>query len=422
MTTATATPPPAAATPGPTTGPTTADTVLELRGVDKTFRDFWLRPRVKAVRDLDLTVKRGEVIGLLGPNGSGKTTTIKMILGLLHPSAGQIAVLGKRPSDVQLKHKIGYLPEESHLYRFLNAEETLDFYGRLFRIPTPERRGRVEALLKMVGLESARYRPVGEYSKGMQRRVGLAQALINDPDLLVLDEPTTGMDPIATRQIKDLILKLRDRGKTILLCTHLLGEVEDVCDRIVIMYAGKIRAAGTVNELLTVEGRQAIEVSGGAIDQETVERLQSVLGEGRHIDDVHPPKQRLEELFLDVIDQATRGGDATTGAAVGGDVAGFLQQDQAGGDALLDSLASGPRPVEPVAPASDDPDRAEAGVPVPEAEPEPDETVLESMGTYTPPAPADSEAEPDSDAKRSDDAPPADADDEFLGSLSSKRD
>ena len=411
MTTATATP------PAPVAADTNGQAVLELRGVEKTFRDFWLRPRVKAVRDLDLTVRRGEVIGLLGPNGSGKTTTIKMILGLLHPSKGQIAVLGKRPSDVQLKHKIGYLPEESHLYRFLNAEETLDFYGRLFRIPAVERRGRVEALLKMVGLESARYRPVGEYSKGMQRRVGLAQALINDPDLLVLDEPTTGMDPIATRQIKDLILKLRERGKTILLCTHLLGEVEDVCDRIVIMYAGRIRAAGTVSELLTVEGRQAIEVSGGELDADTVARLQDVLGEGRHIDGVHPPKQRLEELFLDVIDQATKGGEATTGAAVGGGVAGFLQDKQEEGERLLTDLASGPRPVEPVTPAPADPNAPEAGVPVPEPEPEPDAGVLDSIA---PPAePAAPEQTPEEKAAVE---TAAQTDDDFLGSLSDKRD
>jgi ABC-2 type transport system ATP-binding protein len=334
--------------------------VLELRGVGKTFRDFWMRPRVKAVRDVDLTVRRGEVLGLLGPNGSGKTTTIKMILGLLQPTAGRIAVLGKPPTDVGLKHRLGYLPEESNLYRFLNAEETLDFYGRIFRLPGERRKQRVDALLEMVGLEAARYRPVGEYSKGMQRRVGLAQALINDPDLLILDEPTTGMDPIATRQIKDLIRTLRDRGKTVLLCTHLLGEVEDVCDRLVIMYGGRIRATGTVDELLRVDGRQSIDVTGGPMDEATVGRLRTALaGEGREVENVHVPKRRLEELFLDVVDQATRGGEATTGAAVGAGVAGFLSEEARGED-LLASLAkveSEPpakpvdeQPVEPVEP------------------------------------------------------------------------
>ncbi len=325
------------------------DAVLELRGVSKTFRDFWLRPRVKAVQDVDLVARRGEVIGLLGPNGSGKTTTIKMILGLLNPTAGQIAVLGKRPSDVALKHKIGYLPEESNLYRFLNAGETLDFYGRLFKIPAVERKGRVESLLEMVGLTAARYRPVGEYSKGMQRRVGLAQALINDPDLLVLDEPTTGMDPIATRQIKDLIKTLRDRGKTILLCTHLLGEVEDVCDRLVIMYGGRIRASGTVGELLTVPDKQSIEVDGEALDAATVERLTAVINEsGRQVSEVRHPRQKLENVFMDVIELANRGGETTTGAAVGGDMAGFLTNGD--GDDLLRSLAATPTKPEVVTP------------------------------------------------------------------------
>ena len=356
----------------------TRDVILEMRGVNKTFKDFWLRPRVKAVQDMNLTVRRGEVIGLLGPNGSGKTTTIKMLLGLLHPTSGQIAVLGKRPTDVKLKERIGYLPEESHPYRFLNAEETLDFYARLFHIPKPERRGRIEALLEMVGLSAARFRPTGEYSKGMQRRVGLAQALINDPDLLILDEPTTGMDPIATRQIKDLILTLKKRGKTIILCTHLLGEVEDVCDRLIIMYGGKIRSEGAVDDLLTVGGRQTIEVeSDEAISAGTVERIERLLSdEGKHIAGVRVPRQRLETLFMDVIEQATAAGEVTTGAGIGGDVAEFLAMAE--GEALLEQLAAAPeerpRPVEAVAepgPAQPDQDVLAGLRPVEPAEAQP---------------------------------------------------
>ena len=334
------------------------DVILEMRGVNKTFKDFWLRPRVKAVQDMNLTVRRGEVIGLLGPNGSGKTTAIKMVLGLLYPTSGAIAVMGKRPTDVKLKERIGYLPEESHLYRFLNAEETLDFYARLFHIPKVERAGRIEALLDMVGLTAARFRSTGEYSKGMQRRVGLAQALINDPDLLILDEATTGMDPIATRQIKDLILTLKRRGKTIILCTHLLGEVEDVCDRLIIMYGGKIRSEGPVEALLTVDGRQAIEVeSGEPISRETVERIQQLLSrEGKRIAGIHVPRQRLETLFMEVIQKATAAGEATTGAAVGGEVAEFLALERAEGEDLLERLSAGTKPevepesVEPTAP------------------------------------------------------------------------
>lgn len=400
-------PTPAPSTAAPASPNGHSDVVLELRDVNKIFRDFWFRPRVKAVQNLDLTVRRGEVIGLLGPNGSGKTTTIKMILGLLHPNSGQIAVLGKRPSDVKLKQRIGYLPEESHLYRFLNAEETLDFYGRLFHIPKAERKGRIEALLEMVGLSAARFRPTGEYSKGMQRRVGLAQALINDPDLLILDEPTTGMDPIATRQIKDLILSLKARGKTILLCTHLLGEVEDVCDRLVIMYGGKIRAAGTVKELLTIEGRQAIEVdSATPLTEETISRIEEVLsGEGKHIAEVRVPRQRLETLFMDVITRATAAGEATTGAGVGGTMAGFLSDPSADeGEALLDQLSTQKPAPEPEA----------AITPEPVAAREPD--MLEGMSA--PERPAAGPTPPPGDPG----APsPASADDDFLSDLTDDR-
>ena len=397
------------------------DIVLDLRGVGKTFRDFWMRPRVKAVQDLSLTVRRGEVVGLLGPNGSGKTTTIKMILGLLHPTSGQIAVLGKRPTDVKLKERIGYLAEESHPYRFLNAEETLDFYARLFHIKNPERKGRVEALLDMVGLTAARFRPTGEYSKGMQRRVGLAQALINDPDLLILDEPTTGMDPIATRQIKDLILTLKNRGKTILLCTHLLGEVEDVCDQLVILYGGKIRAQGTVDELLTVGGRQSMEVAGGqAIGAATLERVNAVLradGYDKGVEDVHVPRQRLDALFMDVIDKANAAGERTTGAAVGGAVAGFLSSREAEGEDLLSQLQ---KPVAAPAPAADEP------VVTP---PRVDDDELASLtakpaGVVTPadaPPADDLQATPD-DARHSVPAKPQpDADEAFLGDLTGRR-
>jgi ABC-2 type transport system ATP-binding protein len=392
--------------------PDTRDVILEMRGVNKTFKDFWLRPRVKAVQDMNLTVRRGEVIGLLGPNGSGKTTTIKMLLGLLHPTSGQIAVLGKRPSDVKLKERIGYLPEESHPYRFLNAEETLDFYARLFHIPKPERKGRIEALLDMVGLSAARFRPTGEYSKGMQRRVGLAQALINDPDLLILDEPTTGMDPIATRQIKDLILTLKKRGKTIILCTHLLGEVEDVCDRLIIMYGGKIRSEGAVDDLLTVGGRQTIEVdSGEAISVATVNRIEQLLSsEGKHISSVRVPRQRLETLFMDVIERATAAGEATTGAAIGGDVAGFLAVERAEGEALLEQLSAAPEP----APR---PKAAEEATPAPA---QPDQDVLSEMAQSgpRPVEPVEPAPEPRRDGRPADEST---EDESFLSDLTGGR-
>src|SRR3990172_4706561 len=163
------------------------ETVIETRALSKVYRDFWGRPKVRALKALDLEIQRGEVFGLLGPNGSGKTTTIKLLLGLLFPTEGEITILGKPAVDVSKNERIGYLPEESYLYRFLNAEETLDFYGRLFKISAAERKQRAEALIEMVGLQGARKRQLKEYSKGMTRRIGLAQALINNPDLVLLD-------------------------------------------------------------------------------------------------------------------------------------------------------------------------------------------------------------------------------------------
>jgi ABC-2 type transport system ATP-binding protein len=224
--------------------------VVECVGLTKVFQDFWGRDKVLAVDHLDLEVLPGEVFGLLGPNGSGKSTTIKMLLGLLYPTSGAARVFGRPPTDTAVKARIGFMPEESYLYRYLNAFETLDYYGRLFKLDRHERRRRTEQLIDMVGLKRAGRRPVGTYSKGMARRIGLAQALINDPDFLILDEPTTGLDPVGTRQIKDVIEILGQRGKTVLLCSHLLADVQDVCDRVGIMYGGREQAHGLVGDLL----------------------------------------------------------------------------------------------------------------------------------------------------------------------------
>src|ERR1700689_4062601 len=184
------------------------EVVVSVRGLTKVFKDFWNRPKAKAVDNVDFEVRRGEVFGLLGPNGSGKSTTIKMLLGLLYPTRGHIEVFNHSPRHVATKSRIGYLPEESYLYRYLNSYETLDFFGNLFRLPSGERDKRAEQLLEMVGLSQTRTRAVGEFSKGMQRRIGLAQALGNDPDLIMLDEPTAGLDPIGCREGKDLIIAL----------------------------------------------------------------------------------------------------------------------------------------------------------------------------------------------------------------------
>jgi ABC-2 type transport system ATP-binding protein len=329
-------------------------------GLTKTFRDFWLRPRVRAVEGVDLEVRRGQIYGLLGPNGSGKSTTIKMILGLISPTSGRIAVLGRRPRDVASKQRIGYLPEESYLYRFLSARETLDYYGRLFRLPTRVRRERIDMLLEMVGLDAVEHRPVGEFSKGMQRRVGLAQSLINDPQLLILDEPTSGMDPVGAKQIKDLIADLGRRGKTVLLCTHQLSDVEDLCDRVAIMFGGRVRAEGTCDELLAQEDRTTIRTA--ALPPAVVAEVRGVLERhGIGPVDVERPRRRMESLFLEIVEQARAEGARTSGATSGGRVADFLRSDAAPSEAAAvepapqvesATSASDTTAVEPVAEAT----------------------------------------------------------------------
>jgi ABC-2 type transport system ATP-binding protein len=306
----------------------TDNAVIRTSGLTKVFRDFWLREKVTAVADLNLEIQPKEVFGLLGPNGSGKSTTIKMILGLLFPTRGRITVLGKRPTDVAIKARIGFLPEESYLYPFLDARETLDFYGRLFHQPRRQRRGRIDMLLEMVGLSSVAFRRVGEYSKGMQRRIGLAQALINDPDLLILDEPTSGMDPIGTRQFKDLIRTLAQRGKTVLLSSHLLADVEDVCDRVSILYGGRQRAVGTIGELL--EREEATQITTDRLDDATLARVEAVLASAnKRVLDVGAPRGKLEELFLKIVREAQEQRLVTGGSMAGGQVAAFLRgQDE----------------------------------------------------------------------------------------------
>jgi ABC-2 type transport system ATP-binding protein len=318
--------------------------VVGCQQLTKVFKDFWMRDRARAVDRLDLVINEHEVFGLLGPNGSGKSTTIKLILGLLKPTSGRVAVFGKSPSDVATKKRIGYLPEESYLYPFLNARETLDYYAKLFGLDSKTRQKRIDELLHMVGLEHAQFRPVREYSKGMQRRIGIAQALINDPDLLILDEPTTGLDPIGTRQVKDLILELGRRGKTVILSSHLLSDVEDVVDRMAILYGGKIRGQGTCEELLASHDRTVIETD--ELDEQTIAEIDEVIrrrtGGDKSIRSVSAPRQKLEELFLGIVEQAQKEKTSTSGAMHGGVTATFLraqEQEQAReGEALIDSL------------------------------------------------------------------------------------
>lgn len=354
----------ATAHPADTRDATTQHLIVKCAGLTKVFKDFWLRNRVKAVNEIDLEIYAGEVFGLLGPNGSGKSTTIKMILGLLHPTAGRIAVFGHHPRDVKNKQRIGYLPEESYLYPFLNAYETLEYYARLFHQKRTIRKGRIDTLLEMVGLQHVARRPIGEYSKGMQRKIGLAQALINDPDLLILDEPTSGMDPIATADVKRVIKSLAERGKTILLCSHLLADVEDVTDRVAIMYGGKVRRYGQIDELLEEHDRTLI--STPMLTPQVEERVIAML-ESQGIADasVSRPRQKLEAFFLDIVAEAQAAGLATSGAQSGGKIAAFLagagdDGQQARSEAVLEQLVTRPSMASPAhAPAADAPQKDE---------------------------------------------------------------
>jgi ABC-2 type transport system ATP-binding protein len=283
--------------------------IVETRKLTKIYRDFWGRQKKTALRALNLQIYRGEIFGLLGPNGSGKTTTIKLLLGLLFPTDGDALVFGQPASDVRKNERIGYLPEESYLYKFLNAEETLDFYGRLFDRPnltaTVDRERRSQELIEMVGLKTDRKRILKEYSKGMRQRIGLAQALINDPELVILDEPTSGLDPIGTRWMKDLIMKLRDQGKTVLMCSHRLDDVQDVCDRIAILHDGELQELGKVSRLLQVASRVELQASGVKPTDELRRDLEEVLRKhGGHLESFGHPTTTLEELFLRIVEES----------------------------------------------------------------------------------------------------------------------
>jgi len=314
---------------------------VETFSLTKTFSDWWGRNKVYAVDNLNLKIAANQVFGLLGPNGSGKTTTLKMLLGLLYPTKGRALCLGGDAAEPAISQRIGFLPEESYLYRYLTARETLDFYGRLFKLPAKVRKMRTEALLDMVGLKAVANRQVGTFSKGMARRIGLAQALINDPDLLILDEPTTGLDPIGTRQIKDLIIELAKRGKTILLCTHLLADVEDVCDQIAILYGGKIQAEGRVQDLL--QQTDKTEITTGRISENALVKIRQIIRDEHADCDVKSPMSKLETFFINIVAQARQQAVPTSGAESKTEISGFLTAagaEKSRPAAVLDELVS----------------------------------------------------------------------------------
>jgi ABC-2 type transport system ATP-binding protein len=292
---------------------------LRTENLTKVYRDFWGRPKVTALDDLNLTINKGEVFGLLGPNGSGKSTTIKLLLGLIFPTRGRASILGHEAGSTSINERIGFLPEESYLYRFLNGEETLRFYGRLFKIPKRELDRRVPELLDIVGLDpKSRKRKLREYSKGMARRIGLAQALINNPDLILLDEPTTGLDPIGTREMKDLILSLKAQGKTVLLCSHLLADVQDVCDRITILFRGKRMELGYVRDLL--QQKDVTQIQARGLSPEQVSDIQQYIRRMGATDaSITHPTTTLEDLFLRIVRENTPSGGAAAPAPAAGD-------------------------------------------------------------------------------------------------------
>ncbi len=273
---------------------------VRTEGLTKIYKDFWRRKGVAALTNLNVTIERGEIFGLLGPNGSGKTTTVKLLLGLLFPTSGSASVLGRPASDLMVKSKIGFLPEESYLYKFLNAEEILDFYARLFHIPRDERRRRIDKLIDDVGLQPHRKRPLSQYSKGMQRRIGLAQAIINDPELVILDEPTSGLDPMGSCEIKELILRFKEQGKTVLLSSHLLADVQTICDRIAILNKGVLQVMGNVRDLLAK--RDVIEFLVKRLPEDAIRDVEAFIkkNDGEVLSVKHPVST-LEDLFVKVI-------------------------------------------------------------------------------------------------------------------------
>jgi ABC-2 type transport system ATP-binding protein len=281
---------------------------VALTGVTKIFPIPFQRRSVVAVRDLNLEVAAGQIYGLLGPNGSGKSTTLKIILGLVPPTRGQAKIFGRDSDQVGSRESVGFLPESPYFYKFLTGEETLRFYGKLCGLRGPALKSRVEEMLALVGLTSARKRRLAGYSKGMLQRIGLAQALIQEPALLVLDEPTAGVDPAGAREIRDLILELKTRGITVLLSSHLLGQVQEICDRVGILANGVLVREGALSELLGVENQTQLVLENArpelldAISDLTAQSGARVIERGR-------PRTSLEQLFLEATDTPDKNAD-----------------------------------------------------------------------------------------------------------------
>lgn len=290
----------------PVAKPNARPAALELRGVVKDFAVGLRGMKLRAVDHLDLRVEAGQVYGLLGPNGSGKSTTIKMVLGLLEPTAGECQVFGVPSARVEARREVGYLPESPYFYRHLNGRELVRFYARMCGLARERLAGRVEEALDVVGMTEAAARRVGTYSKGMLQRIGLAQALVHDPQLLILDEPTAGVDPVGSAAISDLILRLKAQGKTVVITSHLLGQIEDICDRVAILDRGRLILEGAVQELVGRGDRQALVVD--ALPAAELAELRTWLAaRGHRLDAVETPRARLDRIFLDRVGAGTPG-------------------------------------------------------------------------------------------------------------------
>ena len=270
---------------------------LELRGLVKDFPVGLSGLKLRAVDHLDLSIAAGQVYGLLGPNGSGKSTTIKLLLGLAAPTAGECRVFGVSSARVEARRDVGYLPESPYFYRHLSGRELVRFYAKLCGLRGNALRERVEASVALVGMAEAADRRVGTYSKGMLQRIGLAQALVHDPRLLILDEPTAGVDPVGSAAMAELILDLKARGKTVLITSHLLGQIEDICDRVAILDRGRLILEGAVPDLVGRADRQALVVS--ALPPGELAELSAWLAaRGRTLEAVETPRARLDRIFL----------------------------------------------------------------------------------------------------------------------------
>jgi ABC-2 type transport system ATP-binding protein len=278
---------------------------ISIQGLTKDFAVTLRGVKLRAVEGLHLEVAEGQVYGLLGPNGSGKSTTIKIILGLLEPTVGEVRVFGVSSNRVEARRNVGYLPEAPYFYRYLSGRELVRFYARICGVAGPSLQARVDEVIDWVGLAGAADRRVGTYSKGMLQRIGLAQALVHDPKLIVLDEPTAGVDPVGSAEMCELILKLKQQGKTVLITSHLLAQIEDICDRVAILDRGKLIVEGSVLELIGQRDRQALIVD--KLAPEELENLRAwLVARGHTLSAVEQPRARLDQLFLNKVARPTR--------------------------------------------------------------------------------------------------------------------